>query len=80
MNTPANELFRVAVGHLVKQGDAIGLRPQPHHPRIGESGILDLKQLMAVERRSEAVGFEIDTQAMPGVGLCVPRTLSELMP
>src|SRR6266851_4447508 len=60
-------LFCLAVGHLVKQRHAVGLCPQPHLSGIGERGILDLKQLFAIEGHAEARAFEVDTQAVPGV-------------
>src|SRR5450631_357736 len=61
-------LFRFSVSDLIKQRYTVGLGPQPNLAGIGESGILDLKQLFAVEGYAEARGFEVDAQAVPGVG------------
>jgi hypothetical protein len=43
------ELFGFAIDHFVKQGDTVGLGPKPHLAGIGESCVVDLKQLFAVE-------------------------------
>src|ERR1700730_2981794 len=63
----ASMLSRLAVSHFVKQRDAVGLGPKAHFSSIGESGILDLEHLLAVERHAEARAFEVDTQAVPGI-------------
>ena len=58
-------LSRLAVSYFVKQRNTVGLGPKAHFSSIGESGILDLEHLLAVERHAEARSFEVDTQAVP---------------
>jgi hypothetical protein len=61
------ELFRFAIGYLVKQSDTVGLRPESHLPGTGERRIFNLKQLFAVEGYVETRGFEVNAQAVPGI-------------
>src|SRR5882757_2107102 len=61
-------LLRFSVGNLIEQHHAVGLSPQPDLAGIGEGGIFDLEQLVAVEGHAEARAAEVNAQALPRVG------------